>query len=154
MGRTREGESGTFPAVDAAQVLKDLLDVSGQVDSAAVLDGDGAAIATTLDDVARGDALVAALHGVLGAAEEAPGARAQPLVQLQVSLDDGSVFVARDDDRIVGCVTGAQPTPGLVFYDLKTCLRRLAGEEVTILPEAWEGEARESGSLKDAREGS
>ncbi len=135
-------------------MLKDLLEVSGQVESAAVLDRDGAMVATTLDDAARGEALAASLHGLVGAAEEAPGARAQPLVQLQVSLTDGSVFVVRDDERLAGCVTGAQPTPGLVFYDLKTGLRRLAGEEVTVTPQAWEGGAPEAGSPDDPAEGS
>jgi hypothetical protein len=37
------------------------------------------------------------------------------------------VFVVRDDERLVVAVTGRDPTSGLVFYDLKTCLR-LAGE--------------------------
>ena len=33
-----------------------------------------------------------------------------------------------DGDRLVAAVTGRDPTAGLVFYDLKTCLR-LSGEE-------------------------
>ncbi|MCY4087505.1 MAG: roadblock/LC7 domain-containing protein [Actinomycetia bacterium] len=140
--------------MEADQILKDLLQVSSQVESAAVLDRDGEVIRTTLDDPVRGDALGAALHGLVGAAEEAPGARAQRLVQLQVSLREGSVFVVRDEERIAGCLTGADPTPGLVFYDLKTCLRRLAGEEVTVTPQAWEGEAPEPGAQNDAAEGS
>ena len=51
------------------------------------------------------------------------------LVQLQVALPDGCVFVVQDDERVVAAVTVAEPTVGLVFYDLKTCLRHVAGEE-------------------------
>jgi len=36
---------------------------------------------------------------------------------------DGSVFVVIEGDRAVAAVTRAEPTVGLVFYDLKTCLR-------------------------------
>lgn len=153
-GGTRGVGFGTFLPMEADQILKDLLQVSSQVESAAVLDRDGEVIRTTLGDPVRGDALGAALHGLVGAAEEAPGARAQRLVQLQVFLREGSVFVVRDEERIAGCLTGADPTPGLVFYDLKTCLRRLAGEEVIVTPQAWEGEAPEPGAQNDAAEGS
>ena len=47
---------------------------------------------------------------------------------MQIAFLEGSVFVVRDDERIVAAVTGREPTSGLVFYDLKTCLR-LAGEQ-------------------------
>jgi hypothetical protein len=35
----------------------------------------------------------------------------------------------RDEGHLVAAVTGAQPTVGLVFYDLKTCLRLLEREK-------------------------
>jgi len=41
----------------------------------------------------------------------------------------GSLFVVRDGGRVVAALTGAKPTVGLVFYDLKTCLRMLEREE-------------------------
>ena len=56
-----------------------------------------------------------------------PGREARPS-QVQIAFLEGSVFVVRDDERIVAAVTGREPTSGLVFYDLKTCLR-LAGEQ-------------------------
>ena len=34
----------------------------------------------------------------------------------------------RDGDRVIAATTGPEPTVGLVFYDLKTCLRGF-GEE-------------------------
>jgi hypothetical protein len=36
------------------------------------------------------------------------------------------VFVVRDPDRAVVATTRPEPTVGLVFYDLKTCLRSAA----------------------------
>jgi hypothetical protein len=48
------------------------------------------------------------------------------VTQLEAAARDGSVFVVRDGDgRVVAATTGASPTVGLVFYDLKTCLRSL-----------------------------
>ena len=45
------------------------------------------------------------------------------VVQLEASTSEGSVFVVREDDRGIVATTGRQPTVGLVFYDLKSCLR-------------------------------
>ena len=62
-------------------------------------------------------------------------------MQLQITLEDSCVFLAQDEDHVVGCVTVSHPTAGLVFYDLKTTLRRLAGEhdELVPKPRAWDG---------------
>jgi hypothetical protein len=35
------------------------------------------------------------------------------------------VFVVRDGDRLIAATTTPEPTVGLVFYDLKTCLRSI-----------------------------
>ena len=51
------------------------------------------------------------------------------LVQLEAATSDGSLFVVRDDERVVAAVTKAEPTAGLVFFDLKSCLRAAAAEE-------------------------
>jgi hypothetical protein len=47
---------------------------------------------------------------------------------VEAALPEGSFFVVRDGERLVAAVTARDPTVGLVFYDLKTCLR-LAAEE-------------------------
>jgi hypothetical protein len=46
-------------------------------------------------------------------------------VQLDAALQGGSVFVVRDADRLIAATTTPEPTVGLVFYDLKSCLRAL-----------------------------
>ena len=49
----------------------------------------------------------------------------------------GCVFVVQDDERVVDAVTAPEPTVGLVFYDLKTCLRHVAGEELAPKPKSF-----------------
>jgi predicted regulator of Ras-like GTPase activity (Roadblock/LC7/MglB family) len=110
--------------VDAAQALADLVEISSQIESAVLADMEGAVQASTLADEARATAIareaIALLQGATG-----PGGEPS---QVQVAFLEGSVFVVRDDERLVAAVTGREPTSGLVFYDLKTCLR-LAGEQ-------------------------
>ena len=50
------------------------------------------------------------------------------LVQLEAATLEGSVFVVRDGERAAAAVTTVQPTAGLVFFDLKSCLRAAAAE--------------------------
>ena len=50
------------------------------------------------------------------------------LVQLEAAASGGSLFVVRDDERIAAAVTKPEPTAGLVFFDLKNCLRAAAAE--------------------------
>src|SRR5207244_142781 len=46
--------------------------------------------------------------------------------QLEVATAEGSVFVVRDAERAIAATTSPDPTVGLVFYDLKSCLRDVA----------------------------
>ena len=45
------------------------------------------------------------------------------LTQLEAATVDGSVFVVRQGARRIVATTSPEPTVGLVFYDLKSCLR-------------------------------
>ena len=45
------------------------------------------------------------------------------VAQLEAATVNGSVFVVRDGGRLIAATTTPEPTVGLVFYDLKTCLR-------------------------------
>jgi predicted regulator of Ras-like GTPase activity (Roadblock/LC7/MglB family) len=113
--------------MEPAQALADLKEISSQIEAAALFDEDGTVIASTLADEAAGRRFVDAARALLRAAEEVPrDATAGPLVQLEASTLDGSVFVVRDAPRAVAATTRAEPTVGLVFYDLKSCLRSAA----------------------------
>ena len=111
--------------MNAAQALADLTEISSQIQSAVLSDTGGTVIATTFSDAARGEQVAKAAAELL---EKAVEAGREGLVQLEAALDDASVFIVKEGSHLVAAVTGPEPTVGLVFYDLRTCLR-LVGEE-------------------------
>jgi predicted regulator of Ras-like GTPase activity (Roadblock/LC7/MglB family) len=115
------------PMAATAQALADLTEISTQVEAAVIFDREGTVLGSTLDDERAGRLAGSALE-LVRAAEEARPEGAEVLVQLGVALGDGSVFVAADGDRLIAATTAPEPTVGLVFYDLKSCLRGLAEE--------------------------
>ncbi|HEX2044530.1 MAG TPA: hypothetical protein VHF23_02745 [Gaiellaceae bacterium] len=122
--------------MDAAQALADLTEISSQIEAAVLASADGTPAASTFTDEARGNAVAGAAAELLRAAEEAGGGGGEELVQLQAAVPEGSVFVVRDAERLVAAVTGPEPTVGLVFYDLKTCLRMARDEPAGSEPKA------------------
>jgi predicted regulator of Ras-like GTPase activity (Roadblock/LC7/MglB family) len=48
------------------------------------------------------------------------------LTQIEAATADGSLFVVKDGTMMIAASTSAEPTAGLVFYDLKSCLRAVA----------------------------
>lgn len=106
------------------QALRELLDVSEDVDGAVILDADGEPLAATVgDDEARsaaetGSAMLA----------YADALRSDSTVRrLQAVTSVGSVFVVREGDRAVVAATGPDPASGLVYHDLGTVLRNVRG---------------------------
>lgn len=110
-----------------AQALADLTEISTQVEAAVVFDREGTVLGSTADDERAGRLASSALE-LVQAAEQARPEGGRELVQLDVALADGSVFVVSDGDRLIAATTAPEPTVGLVFYDLKSCLRGLAEE--------------------------
>ena len=106
--------------MDAQHALADLIEISSQIEAAAIVDAAGEVVASMLPGGARRDA-VGALAGQLLAAAGTAGA-GDP-VQLEAATSEGSVFVVREGGRAIVAVTRPQPTVGLVFYDLKSALR-------------------------------
>jgi predicted regulator of Ras-like GTPase activity (Roadblock/LC7/MglB family) len=124
--------------MEAAQALADLIEISTQIESAVLVDGKGTVSASNLKDEGQADSFARSARDLLTAAEESmsgPDGR-ERLVQLQVVTPDGCVFVVRDEERLVAAVTVPDPTVGLVFYDLKTCLRHVAGDELAPKPKS------------------
>jgi predicted regulator of Ras-like GTPase activity (Roadblock/LC7/MglB family) len=114
--------------MDAAQALADLTEISAQIEGAVLAKSDGSVVASTFPREERGGELARGAIDLLAAAEESK-AEGQELVQLQAVTPRGSLFVARDGRHVVAALTGPKPTVGLVFYDLKTCLRMLERED-------------------------
>lgn len=121
-------------------MLADLLEVSGQVEAAVIVTRGGELLASTASG-SGADAMADTVRRLSASASAVASPTDEHVVQLQITLDDSCVFVAQDEQHAIGCVTVAHPTAGLVFYDLKTTLRRLAGEHDDLVPKPrdWDG---------------
>lgn len=115
--------------MDAAQALADLTEISSQIQAAVLLDPDGAVAASTLDENDRAEAFARAARELVAAAEQVRSLGGESLTQLEVATGEGSVFVVRDGGRTIAATTSPEPTVGLVFYDLKSCLRSAAEDK-------------------------
>ena len=111
--------------MDPSRALADLTEISSQIEAAVLADESGAVVASTFADTARAERIARDAAELL---REAEGAARTGLVQLEVAMREGSVFVVREGGRQVAAVTGPSPTVGLVFYDLKTTLRMVTEE--------------------------
>jgi predicted regulator of Ras-like GTPase activity (Roadblock/LC7/MglB family) len=110
--------------MDPAQALGELTEISSQIEAACLLDSDGNVLANTIRDEASAKRFAdAATALVAEALRVPPAADDTPLAQLEAAMLEGSVFVVLEGDRAVAAATRPEPTVGLVFYDLKSCLR-------------------------------
>ena len=118
-----------WAAVDAQQALADLAEISSQIEAAVLFGPRGGVTASTLAETERARELAHRAAELLDAAEAVGAGTDEPLTQLEVATHEGSVFVVRDGDRRIAATTAPDPTVGLVFYDLKSCLRSLDADE-------------------------
>jgi predicted regulator of Ras-like GTPase activity (Roadblock/LC7/MglB family) len=119
--------------VDAAQALADLTEISSQIEIAVLLDGQGRITGSTVDDELRSSRLAEGAKKLLAAAQEVRS-EGETLTQIEAATLEGSVFVVRDGDHVIAATTSPEPTVGLVFYDLKSCLRSAAAAVATPAP--------------------
>src|SRR3954465_11080479 len=113
-------------AMDAPQALADLTEISSQVVDVAIIDETGALMASTAAEPGRAERFVAGIAKLLEQAETLREVRGLPdLAQLEAATLNGSVFVVRRHGRVIAATTRPDPTVGLVFYDLKPCLRSI-----------------------------
>lgn len=121
----------------ADQALADLMEISSQVRAAVLVSPAGDVEAAT----AGGESLARPAQQLLEAAVSVrPGGGEQPVTQLEAATRGGSIFVVASGGRMIAAATAQAPTVGLVFYDLKTCLRSLSSDAE---PEAAAPEADE-----------
>jgi predicted regulator of Ras-like GTPase activity (Roadblock/LC7/MglB family) len=107
--------------MDAAQAIADLTEISPQIRDVVVFRADGIPAGSNLSDDAAAARLSEGARKLVEAAEALrPG-----VAQLEAATLAGSVFVVRDGERLIAATTTPEPTVGLVFYDLKTCLRAI-----------------------------
>jgi len=108
-------------AMDANRAIAELTEISPQVRDVAIADGADEVVAANVP-APRAERLVAGARRLLEAAD---AVRPAPVAQLEAATTAGSVFVVRDAEHVIAATTSPEPTVGLVFYDLKTCLRSL-----------------------------
>lgn len=113
--------------MDTSSALADLSEISSQIEVAVVFDQGGTVLGSTVSDEARSQRLAGTALELISAAEQA-GTAGRRLTQIEASLREGSVFVVSGEGRGIAATTTPEPTSGLIFYDLRTCLRSLEEE--------------------------
>jgi predicted regulator of Ras-like GTPase activity (Roadblock/LC7/MglB family) len=117
---------------DASAALAELTEISSQVETAVLFDDKGEVVAATVPDE-RAARVAASAKALLDQAGQIGGGE---LTQLEAATGDGSLFVVKDGARLIAASTSAEPTAGLVFYDLKRCLQASAKPAVKPKPAA------------------
>ena len=113
--------------MEAARALADLVEISPQIEAAAVVARDGELVGSVGVPEPRAGLLGHAARELLDGAAAFRSDEGR-VTQLHAELTGGDVFaVAADGLAIVG-VTRERATPGLVFYDLKRCLAAVTDE--------------------------
>src|SRR5262245_3783104 len=113
--------------MDASAALSELVGVSTQVVEAVISGTDGTIEASRTSDEPRARELAGVGAALLAdAASIRPGAAVD---RVHVDLGRGSVVAARDGERTIVVTTVAEPTAGLMAFDLRTALRRAGGAE-------------------------
>jgi predicted regulator of Ras-like GTPase activity (Roadblock/LC7/MglB family) len=115
--------------VDAGRALEDLVEISPQIEAAAVVTGDGSLAGSVGVPDGGAEALPRAARELLdrAAAFRSDGVR---VTQIHAALGSGEVFAVNGaDGRAIVAVTSERTAPGLVFYDLKRCLAAIDTEQ-------------------------
>ena len=110
--------------VDAAAALAELTDISPQIRRVVVVGEDGQVVGSNAPDATVAGRLAERGLRLAAQADDVRGGR---VAQLEAATGEGSVFIVRDAGRTIIATTRAEPTVGLVFYDLKTALRSIDG---------------------------
>src|ERR1700694_3108878 len=113
-------EANLSAMTEAQTALAELTEISAQIESAVLFARDGTVAGSTVSDE-RAARIATAAKTLLEAAEEVRDAE---LTQVEAATGDGSLFVVRDGEQLIAAATGPEPTAGLVFYDLTSCLRK------------------------------
>ena len=95
---------------------------------AVILERGGKVLGSTLVDDERAQQVATEAAELLRDAESRhrhEGEARGEFAQLEVALRSGSVFLVSHEDVLIAATTPPEPTVGLVFYDLKSCLREL-----------------------------
>jgi predicted regulator of Ras-like GTPase activity (Roadblock/LC7/MglB family) len=104
---------------EPSAALAELTEISSQIESAVLFGADGKVVAATIADEPAAQVAASAKSLLEQAAQIGEG----ELTQIQASTPEGSLFVVKHGSTMIAASTSTEPTAGLVFYDLKSCLR-------------------------------
>ena len=123
------GESSLIASttMEAGRALADLVEISPQIEAAAVIAGDGELAGSVGVPEARASVLARAVRELLDGAAAYRSDHGR-VTQLHAELAGGDLFAVATEERTIVAVVGERATPGLVFYDLKGCLAAAADE--------------------------
>jgi predicted regulator of Ras-like GTPase activity (Roadblock/LC7/MglB family) len=107
---------------EPSAALAELTDISTQIEAAVLFDADGKVVAATIPEERAAQVATSAKALLEQAAQIGEG----ELTQVEASTAEGSLFVVKDGSTMIAASTSAEPTAGLVFYDLKRALRAAA----------------------------
>jgi predicted regulator of Ras-like GTPase activity (Roadblock/LC7/MglB family) len=107
---------------EPSAALAQLTDISTQIEVAVLFDADGKVVAATIPEERAAQVATSAKALLEQAGQIGDG----ELTQVEASTADGSLFVVTDGSTMIAASTSAEPTAGLVFYDLKIALREAA----------------------------
>ena len=108
-----------------AAALAELSELSTQVTRAVVV-GPGGIEGGIGAEGARAESLVRTGEALLAAAAAVPHGSDAGVTRVEVVTPAGGVFVVVDAGRTIVATTVPEPTAGLVLYDLRAVLRRIA----------------------------
>jgi predicted regulator of Ras-like GTPase activity (Roadblock/LC7/MglB family) len=113
--------------MDASAALSELVALSTQIVEVVVTTPDGAMEAARAAEDERARRLAAAGAELFA---EASSLRPESSVErVHVDLERGSLVTLSDGRRTIVATTVPEPTAGLVAFDLRTALRRIAEDE-------------------------
>jgi predicted regulator of Ras-like GTPase activity (Roadblock/LC7/MglB family) len=114
--------------MDAAAALADLVEISPQIEAAAVVAPDGEMAGSVGIPEARASVLARAVRELLDGAAAFRSDQGR-VTQLHAELAGGDLFaVTGAGEPAIVAVANEGATPGLVFYDLKRCLASVVDE--------------------------
>ena len=119
--------------MDPTEAIADLKQVSPQIRTVTIATRGGASEASSESPTRAGELARVGSELFSDAVAAAADRGHVELSQLEIATPDGSVFVVAGRDHLIVATTVADPTVGLVFYDLKTCLRAVSEPATTPL---------------------
>jgi predicted regulator of Ras-like GTPase activity (Roadblock/LC7/MglB family) len=103
-------EANLSEMTEAQTALAELTEISSQVEAAVLFDSSGAVTGATIPDEAAAR-LASSARALL---ESAAQIRDGELTQIEAATGDGSLFIARDGERLIAAVTRPEPTAGRI----------------------------------------